>query len=396
MSDRQAVWCLAFGQTFVWAGVFYIFPALIIMWEADFGWSRSEITAALTFAILASAIFSPVSGYLIDKGYGPQTLTAGAFLGGVFVSLLFVVDALPLFYLIWAGLGVCMAFALYEPCFAFVIRTKGVQAKKYITHITLVAGLAGTISFPLVHFVSDFAGWRVAILVFVVLVCCIAAPLMWFGANNLRQDEGAAKALELTAAKPKTHRYSFVRLPVFWLVAAAFTLLIISHTTLINHLLLLLQDRQFDAGTAVLAVSFIGPMQVAGRLAIMFGARHISDIAAVILCFAFAMIAVVCLMIAEYIPAFLAIFIILHGGANGVISIMKPIVSREILGAENFGVKSGVQAVPYLIGSAFAALIGSLLWNMGGYDLVLKVLLVVLMTGMLSLILAVRIKRASR
>ncbi len=393
MSDRQAVWCLAFGQTFVWAGVFYIFPALIIWWEADFGWSRSEITAALTFAVFASAIFSPISGALIDRGLGSYTLPIGTFIGGLLVACLFFVNSLVLFYLIWTGLGVCMAFSLYEPCFSFVIKTKGLQAKRYITHITLVAGLAGTIAFPVVHFVSELAGWRAVTLVFVMLVSCVAAPLMWVGTRYLSQDPSAIQGVSEDHAKLKAIRYSFLRWPKFWLVAAAFAFLIFSHTTLINHLLLILNDRQFDPGTAVLAISFIGPMQVVGRLLIMIGGKYISDVVAVFLCFAFAFVAVICLMLSAYVPAFLILFIILHGSGNGVISILKPIISREILGGDNFGLKSGVQAVPYLIGSAFAALIGSLLWNSGGYDLVLNVLLVVLFSGALSLALAVRLNR---
>ena len=65
LTDRSAIWFLAFGQTLVWAGTYYVFPALIVRWEADFGWTRSEITGALTFAIFTAAIFSPISGRLI-------------------------------------------------------------------------------------------------------------------------------------------------------------------------------------------------------------------------------------------------------------------------------------------------------------------------------------------
>ncbi|MBL4666769.1 MAG: hypothetical protein JKY04_05280, partial [Sneathiella sp.] len=205
----------------------------------------------------------------------------------------------------------------------------------------------------------------------------------------------ALPAINENAETPKENRYTFLKWPKFWLVAAAFALIIFSHTTLINHLLLILKDRQFDPGTAVLAISFMGPMQVVGRLAIMMGGKYISDVAAVILCFCFVFIAVICLMLSAYVPAFLAAFIILHGSGAGILSILKPIVSREILGGDNFGLKSGVQAVPYFIGSAFAALIGSLLWKFGGYDLVLRVLLGVLFCGALSLLLAVRLNRNS-
>jgi len=393
MKDKRAVWCLAVGQTLVWAGIYYIFPALIVRWEAEFGWSRTEITAALTIAILASAACSPISGRLIDKGYGPRTLFGGAFIGGLLVTGLFFVNSLPVFYLIWAGLGICMAFSLYEPCFSFIIRTKGLAAKRYITIITLVAGLASTISFPLAYAISEAVGWRIAILTFVGLVSFIGAPLMWYGANHLHEDESAAAPKAGTASSSGKDRYGFLKWPKFWLVAFAFALIAMTHATLINHLLLLLKDRQFDAGTAVLAASFMGPMQVAGRLSAIVAERFFSNSVVAVLCFIFSLAAVLALMAATWIPAFLAVFIILQGSGIGVVSIMKPIVTREILGGENFGLKSGAQAVPYFVGSAFAAFLGSLLWSVGGYDLVLRVLLFVLLAGMGALVFAMRLDR---
>ncbi len=392
-SDRTAIWFLAFGQTLVWAGTYYIFPALIIRWETDLGWNRSEITGALTIAIFASAIFSPVSGRLIDKGFGAQTLTLGAFVGGWLVAALFFVKSLTMFYIIWAGLGICMAFALYEPCFAFVIRTKGLEAKKFITLITLVAGFASTLSFPIAHVLSDAYGWRISLVAFVIMVSFVGAPLMWFGARNLTEHSSALQSIEETALLQGRGRYGFLAWPKFWYIALSMTLLAMVHATLINHLLLLLKDRQISADTAVLAASFMGPMQVFGRIAASLVGRYFSNGIITTLCFVFSISAVGALILAEHIPVMLAVFIILQGSGIGISSIMKPVLSREILGGENFGLKSGAQAVPFFIGNAFAALIGSLLWMVGGYDLVLQVLIVLLVIGLGSLILAMRANR---
>lgn len=395
LNDRSAIWFLAFGQTLVWAGTYYVFPALIVRWEADFGWTRSEITGALTFAIFTAAIFSPISGRLIDKGFGPYMLFLGPFIGGILVSLLFFAQSLIGFYAIWTAIGACMAFSLYEPCFAFVIRTKGLDAKRFITLITLVAGFASTLSFPVAHILSDAFGWRSSLIAFVIMVSFIGAPLMWFGARNLQEHASARQSIEQTAKIAGKDRYGFLLWPKFWLIALSLTLIAMTHATLINHLLLLLKDRQISADTAVLAATCMGPMQVFGRIVATMIGRHFSNAVITGVCFAFSILAVGALMMAAQTPWMLAVFIILQGSGIGVSSIMKPVLSREILGGENFGLKSGAQAVPFFIGNAFAALIGSLLWAVGGYDLVLQALILLLCGGFIALLLAIRLNNAS-
>ena len=53
------------------------------------------------------------------------------------------------------------------------------------------------------------------------------------------------------------------RLPAFWLLATAIFLAALDHGMLISHVLPILGDRGLDAGLAVTAAAFIGPMQVA-------------------------------------------------------------------------------------------------------------------------------------
>ncbi len=390
LSDRQAIWSLALGQTLVWAGVYYIFPALIVYWEDGFGWSRAELTAAFTMAILASAAFSPLAGRVVDSGRGPLMLTSACFAGGLLLSSLYFIESLTLFYVVWTLMGVCMAGALYEPCFSFLIRTKGLKAQRYITIITLVAGLAGTLSFPLNHFVADLAGWRNAVLVFTCLVCFGAAPLIWYGATSLVQH---AEPDELTHDEPhvvEKGRYHFLLEGTFWALALSFAFIYTTHTALINHLLLMLKDRQFDPDLAVMAASFIGPMQVAGRLAVFLIERFVSRLVIACGCFAFSFVAVICLYYSAIYPWLLIPSIILQGSGIGIMSIMKPIVSRELMGGKNFGLKSGAISVPFFTGAAFSAFLASLLWAQGGYDLVLKVALVLVVLGLVAFLFAIR------
>ena len=54
-----------------------------------------------------------------------------------------------------------------------------------------------------------------------------------------------------------------------------------------------------------------------------------------------------------------------------MVSIIRPVIARNLLGERQFGAKSGGLSLVYLVGSASAPFIGSLVWGWGGYDLVL-------------------------
>jgi hypothetical protein len=66
-----------------------------------------------------------------------------------------------------------------------------------------------------------------------------------------------------------------------------------------------------------------------------------------------------------------AIFILLQGAGFGVMSIMRPVMTAELFGRENFGLVSGSLAMPYLGTAAVAPTIAAVIYWVGGYDLVI-------------------------
>ena len=67
---RRVVWPLAIAETLLWAGFYYMFPALLAVWEKEFPWSKVEIVGAMTVSLLISAMLAPVAGRIIDHGHG--------------------------------------------------------------------------------------------------------------------------------------------------------------------------------------------------------------------------------------------------------------------------------------------------------------------------------------
>jgi len=379
MPERAIVF-LAIAQTFIWASASYIFPALLLWWEQDLGWARTELTGAFTLALLVSAAFSPLVGRIIDKGYGPEMMGLTTVGAGILVGCLAFVQEVWQFYLVWLLIGVMISGCLYEPCFAIITRARGLEAKRSIVAITLLAGFASTISFPLAHELANGFGWRTAVMVFCFIAIVIAAPLMYFGAKTVEDN----KTVDESSAKEtgNTER-SFLKRPEFWFLGLAFALGSHLQQIIIHHLLAILAERNVIRDVAVLAASFIGPMQVAGRIAMVAAEKHASNHMVAILSFTAMGLSAVMLMLSGSGLGFIAGFAIFFGGAHGVVSIVRPMLAWQIMGSDNFGAKSGALASMFFVGGALAPYTGSIIWNLGGYDVVLFYLLMLAIGGLL-------------
>lgn len=386
---RVVVWSLAIAETIVWACMFYMFPALLQEWEQGLGWSKTELSGAFTLSIAISAIVAPWMGRQIDTGKGHLVLAGSALGGGILLIALSQVQEVWQFYVIWAGLGIAMGGALYEPCFAFITWMFGGNAKRAITTITLVAGLAGTVSFPSASVLSDFFGWRVALLIFAGAVILIAVPLMW----NTGRLTGQLRLAKAERQKEAGHSSiaAVLKSPVFWLLAFGFSAISLQHGMLITHFLPMMNDRGLSPDATVLAASMIGPMQVAGRLAMMGAERHVSMrvIGAGSYCF----IAVACIALygAKVIPLLVVAYVFLQGSGYGVTSIVRPVITADYLGRTNFGAISGAIAIPFVGGTAAAATVSALIWEQGGYDAVILVSGALAVLGLAAFLLASKI-----
>ena len=381
---HSIVWPLAIAETIVWAAMYYGFPALLPTWERELGWSKTELSFAFTLSLLVSASLVPVAGRLIDRARARAIFTGGAVLGAVLLALLSVVTEYWQFLCIWIGLGVAMSGTLYEACFAVLVRSTGDRARRAITIVSIVAGLAGTVAFPSAHLLTGALGWRGAVLVFAAAIGAIAVPLIW-SACRRAESQATMHAPEPSASAGQA--MAVARHPVFWLLAAAVFLAALDHGMLISHVLPILDDRGIDTGPAVLAASLVGPMQVAGRLVLMATDRFASTVAASTGCFAMMAIAGTCLFHADAAPALLIGFVVLQGAGIGIASVMRPVVTAELLGRRNFGVVSGLVGLMHMGGYALGPSVSAMVWTWGGYDRVI-VLAVVAATAATAALLA--------
>lgn len=372
-----AVWILALGQTLVYAGSYYAFPALLPDLEAATAWSKATLAMGPTLGFLIMASLTVFTGRLVDRGFGGEMLVWGPVLAAIGVLGLGLAPSPAMWLLSWALIGVAQAGCLYETCFAFLTRRLGPGARAAITRVTLVAGFAGTLAFPLGHFVGARFGGQGAMLVFAALTLA-ALPCNLWSVRSLRRRERAGSAPPPT---PPGALAAAARRPAFWGIAACFGLIWLNHGILITFVLALFADRGAGAGMAALAAACIGPSQVAGRLLFLLGEANVGNGRATLIALGGVVVASLLLWLAGMAPMLIFGFALAQGAGAGLMSILRPVLIGDILGRGGFGAVSGAVAMSPILASAAAPALGALMLTLGGPGLVYGACLAMAVAG---------------
>jgi predicted MFS family arabinose efflux permease len=375
--DAPAIWLLALGQTLGYAGLVYIFGALLPAWEAALGWSKTTLALGPTLSILVSAALAPFAGRLVDRGWSAELLTGGAALGAGALAGLSQVTSPAQYLLAWAAIGAAHCACLYEVCFAFLIRRLGPQARPAIVRVTLVAGFASTLAFPAGTYLAAAVNWQGAVLAFALALAMVVVPANWIAGRRLRrgQPPGRRPPGAETDAEARAAFRAARRRPAFWLLAAAFGLVATNHAMLVSFFLPLFAERGASPGMAVAAAATVGPFQVAGRLLLTLGEARLGTRRATAVMLVSLLLAALVLWLSGLAPALIFAFAALQGVAVGLMSILRPVLTAEALGQRGFGAISGAIAMAPLLGTAAAPFLGALVVEAGGVGALIAVAL---------------------
>jgi MFS family permease len=242
-----------------WGSSFYL-PAILAGPVArDLGVGQSAVFAALSAALLVSGVIGPAIGRHIDRHGGRDVMAASSLVLGLGLALHAGAVDLPTLVVAWVVLGVGMGLGLYDAAFATLGRLYGTTARSAITGITLMAGFASKIAWPLTAYGADAIGWRGTCLAWAAAHVLIALPL-----NRLVIPAVAVSAPRPTTAPPK--RAAPVLDRNMWLLAVAFAAIWFVTGAVAAHLPALLQATGAGPGEALFAAALVGPAQVGARL----------------------------------------------------------------------------------------------------------------------------------
>jgi predicted MFS family arabinose efflux permease len=173
-----------------------------------------------------------------------------------------------------------------------------------------------------------------------------------------------------------------LRDPSFYGLCAAFTGNALVFAAMSVHLISLLQGKGLSVAQAAWVGALIGPMQVLGRiLEYAFLSRwHPSRVGML----AMWLLPASLLLLAVLGPqvAGLALFALLYGSGNGVMTIVRGAVPAELWGREHYGAVNGAMATPVLLAKAAGPIIASLL--LAWLPQAMQLVLFLAATGLLS------------
>ena len=190
-------------QTLAWGSSYYL-PAILAEPIAEgLGVSRALVFGVFSGSLLLSALLGPAVGRAIDNRGGRGVLVlSNVVLAAGLVLLAFAHGVVGL-AMAWSVLGVGMALGLYDSAFATLTGLYGRAARGPITGITLIAGFASTIGWPLSAFLDAILGWRGTCLTWAALHLLIGLPLNRLLIPRAAPPERTAEPEVSTPASPR-------------------------------------------------------------------------------------------------------------------------------------------------------------------------------------------------
>ena len=193
MKRPVVVAALGTAQTLAWGSSYYLPAILADPIAQGLGLSRTAVFGLFSGALLVSAVLGPSVGRAIDNRGGRGVLTLSNLVLAAGLVLLGIAQGFVTLAVAWAVLGVGMAMGLYDPAFATLTGLYGRAARGPITGITLIAGFASTVGWPLSAFLNAQFGWRTACFVWGALHIVIGPPLNRFLIPRRRRRPGRRK-----------------------------------------------------------------------------------------------------------------------------------------------------------------------------------------------------------
>jgi MFS family permease len=354
---RQLPIILALGttQTLAWASSYYLPAILADPIARDLGVSSNWIFAAFSASLVISAVLGPRVGRQIDLFGGRPVLTTSNLTLAAGLALLGVTTSIPVLIAAWILLGIGMGCGLYDAAFAALGRIYGDAARRSITGITLMAGFASTVGWPLTALGLESIGWRNTCFAWAAAHLLIGLPINLFILPAVK----GAKATAATSIKPHIPIDRTMVLLAFtfsaaWTVTGAMA----------AHMPRILEAAGATTVQAVAAGALFGPAQVVARIIeASFLSRYHPLLSTRLACLTHPIGAAI---LAVMGGAAASAFSIFFGLGNGILTIARGTLPLAIFGPKNYGYRLGLIGAPARMAQAAAPLAFGLLIDVMG------------------------------
>lgn len=342
-ANSRTVVALGLTQVIAWGSTYYLPAVLAQPIASDLGIGSSWLFAMFSGAILLSAAIAPRVGRSIDRHGGRPALATSSVVLAVGLTCLAMSQGPASLLLAWAIIGLGMGLGLYDAAFAALASLYGSAARGPITGVTLIAGFASTIAWPMTLALEQSIGWRGACGTWAAINLLVALPLHWtsIGRHQVRTE------LEVSSVNKNAPPSTILLALLAYVFAAGWFV----STIVAAHLPVMLKLGGASLTAAVAAGALIGPAQVAARLGEFGLLRRFHPLtAATLATLMFPIGAALFYLLSA--PAW--VFTVLHGAGNGLLTIAVGTLPLQLFGPVGYGARQGILIIPARIAQAIA------------------------------------------
>jgi sugar phosphate permease len=247
------------------------FSVILKPLTADLGWTRSQVTGAVTLATIAAALMAPVMGVLADR-YGPRVLAPlGASVVALSLLTIGQLQSLIVFYVAYIvarGFSGSMVTGVVSQTLAanWFRRMRGRSFGLMSMSVPLGGSFAALVAQPLI----EAHGWRAVFVISppIIVACFIIPALLIYRRRpedigllpdgDVRETAQAGAGHRSPAAEAIETSWSLseaVKTKTLWLLIAGMTIGTLAGGTVSFHLVAYYTDKGMSAGVGALAVS---------------------------------------------------------------------------------------------------------------------------------------------
>lgn len=391
MPDTTSTWrvtsVLGMVQVLNWGSSYYLLAALASAIVADTGWSLPLVVGANSLALVMAALIAPLVGRRIAHLGGRTVLISSSLAMAIGLGLMGVAQNLAIYYLGWAIVGLGMGAGLYDALFATLAQMYRERARRPITTVTLFAGFASTVCWPLTSWLVSISSWREAVFCYACLHIFLSLPsIAWVLRGASTSSVHRSGTIPQQAVTLDAKDRLFMVLLVITLMVLGLLIAIAS-----VHLITLLQSSGLTLVEAVAVGALIGPSQVVVRFVEIIGGGRQHPVWNLLICCS-AMSLAMLLWWAEFpLPALAAV---LYGISTGSYSIVRGTLPFALFGPQRYPILMGKMARPLLIAQAIGPIAGgSMISTFDGHATFSMLVALAALGLVLGLVLALLILR---
>jgi MFS family permease len=389
---------------------FYSFSIFIKPFEEYFGWSRSQVSLAMSIFFLVNGATQPMYGRLCQTMGPKKVILLGSLLGGLSFILVSFTKSLWYLYFIYALLSFTISAISFVPISSLLAvwfeRRRGTAIG--LSYVGISAG--GLILTPVIGMIIPRFGWQYTFIMMGILTWVVAFPTALFIIKDnpssmglfpdgdpplkpLKHEAHDTQGLHEQIIKGGWPLGETLKSPQFYWIILTFFLGSVAWMGVLQHQVPLISQKGIPYTSATIALGMTSAMGGLGKFGFGRLTESIPFKWVIVICLSMQIIGLL-LLLNLHAMTTLWLYVIIFGFGMGGVIVLQPLVIGKYFGLASFGILLGICQLSHSIGSSLGSFTSGLLYDhFGDYQKALTVYIFVYLIGIASIFLAGSPKR---